>query len=79
MNVFLYMQHKVIEMCGIHGVLNIVKILYCIHHSHATILRIGSITTGLEKLDDVTKRTSRTMAGHSAVRIYFSLQILAGN
>jgi hypothetical protein len=48
------MQHNGIEICGICGVLNIDEILYCMDHSHAAILRISSITIGLEKLDDLT-------------------------
>jgi len=50
--IYIYMQHKSTEICGIYGVPNIDKILYCMHHLRATVLHIDSIT-GLEQLDDV--------------------------
>jgi len=43
------MHHKGIKICGIYGALNIDTILYCMRHSHATNLHIGSITKGSEQ------------------------------
>lgn len=48
-------------------------------HSRATILHIGSITKGLEQWMTSRKKTAHAMAENSAVQIYSSLQILAGN